>query len=59
MRGWAGAITETAQECWQLMPVPGTDPIFGGAADFDLELVESRILDGRTQGELTYRPTIH
>ena len=36
----------------------GTDPIFGGAADFDLELVESRILDGRTQ-ELTYRPTIH
>ena len=36
----------------------GTDPIFGGAADFDLEIVESRILDGRTQ-ELTYRPTIH
>ena len=36
----------------------GTDPIFGGAADFDLELVESRTLDGRTQ-ELTYRPTIH
>lgn len=36
----------------------GTAPIFGGAADFDLELVESRILDGRTQ-ELTYRPTIH
>ena len=36
----------------------GTDPIFGGAADFDLELVDSRILDGRTH-ELTYRPTIH
>ena len=33
----------------------GTKPIFAGAADFDLELVESRILDGRTQ-ELTYRP---
>jgi dihydrofolate reductase len=36
----------------------GEAPIFGGAADFDLELVESRILDGRTT-ELTYRPTVH
>nr|BFE57396.1 dihydrofolate reductase family protein [Dactylosporangium thailandense] len=36
----------------------GTEPIFAGAADFDLELVESRTLDGRTQ-ELTYRPTLH
>jgi len=36
----------------------GTDPIFAGAADFDLELVEQRTLDGRTQ-ELTYRPTLH
>ncbi len=36
----------------------GTDPIFGGAGDFDLELVEHRTLDGHTQ-ELTYRPTIH
>ena len=36
----------------------GVDPIFGGAADFDLELLESRTLDGRTQ-ELTYRPTLH
>ena len=36
----------------------GTDPIFGGAADFDLELVESRTLDGHTQ-ELIYRPTLH
>ncbi|MEO5710743.1 MAG: dihydrofolate reductase family protein [Nocardioidaceae bacterium] len=36
----------------------GTDPIFGGAADFDLELLESRTLDGRTQ-ELVYRPTLH
>jgi hypothetical protein len=32
--------------------------IFGGAADFDLELIESRTLDGNTQ-ELTYRPTLH
>ena len=36
----------------------GVDPIFGGAADFDLELVESRTLDGHTQ-ELIYRPTLH
>jgi len=36
----------------------GTAPIFGGAADFDLELIESRTLDGRTQ-ELIYRPTPH
>jgi hypothetical protein len=34
------------------------EPIFGGAADFDLELTESRTLDGHTQ-ELTYRPTLH
>ncbi|MEU8301698.1 dihydrofolate reductase family protein [Micromonospora sp. NPDC048909] len=36
----------------------GTEPIFQGAADFDLELTESRTLDGRTQ-ELIYRPTLH
>ena len=36
----------------------GTDPIFGDAADFDLELIESRTLDGNTQ-ELIYRPTLH
>lgn len=36
----------------------GTDPIFKGAADFDLELIEQRTLDGHTQ-ELTYRPTLH
>ena len=36
----------------------GTDPVFAGAADFDLELLESRTLDGRTQ-ELVYRPTLH
>jgi dihydrofolate reductase len=36
----------------------GTDPIFQGAADFDLELVESRTLDGRIQ-ELVYRPSLH
>ena len=36
----------------------GTNPIVGGAADFDLELVEQRTLDGSTQ-ELIYRPTPH
>ncbi|MFJ9338568.1 dihydrofolate reductase family protein [Streptomyces sp. NPDC101733] len=36
----------------------GLEPIFRGAADFDLELMESRTLDGRVQ-ELVYRPTLH
>ncbi|USQ76289.1 dihydrofolate reductase family protein [Ornithinimicrobium cryptoxanthini] len=36
----------------------GTDLIFQGSADFDLELIESRTLDGNTQ-ELTYRPSLH
>jgi dihydrofolate reductase len=36
----------------------GLDPIFQGAADFDLELIESRTLDGHTQ-ELIYRPSLH
>lgn len=31
----------------------GADPVFGGAADFDLELIESRTLDGNIQ-ELIY-----
>ena len=36
----------------------GLDPIFQGAADFDLELLENRTLDGHIQ-ELVYRPTLH
>jgi dihydrofolate reductase len=36
----------------------GSDPIFHGAADFDLELIESRTLDDHIQ-ELIYRPTLH
>jgi dihydrofolate reductase len=36
----------------------GTHPIFAGAADFDLELVECRTLDVSIQ-ELIYRPTLH
>jgi dihydrofolate reductase len=36
----------------------GLNPIFEGAADFDMDLLETRTLDGRTQ-ELTYRPTLH
>ena len=36
----------------------GQEPIFQGAADFDLELIESRTLDGNIQ-EFIYRPTLH
>ena len=36
----------------------GLDPIFQGAPDFDLELLEHRTLDGHIQ-ELVYRPTLH
>jgi dihydrofolate reductase len=36
----------------------GAAPIFQGAADFDLELIEGRTLDGNIQ-ELIYRPSLH
>jgi dihydrofolate reductase len=36
----------------------GLNPIFRGAADFDLELIGHQTLDGHTQ-ELIYRPTLH
>jgi dihydrofolate reductase len=36
----------------------GLEPIFHNAADFDLELIEHRTLDGDIQ-ELIYRPTRH
>lgn len=36
----------------------GDSPIFAGAADFDLELLEHRTLDDHIQ-ELIYRPTLH
>ena len=36
----------------------GVRPVFEGAEDFDLELIEARTFDGRTQ-ELIYRPTRH
>ncbi|WP_407562433.1 dihydrofolate reductase family protein [Streptomyces sp. 184] len=36
----------------------GLDPIFQGAADFDLDLIGTRTLDGSIQ-ELVYRPTLH
>jgi dihydrofolate reductase len=36
----------------------GLGPLFKGAADFDLELLENRTLDGHIQ-ELVYRPTLH
>src|SRR3954464_10649738 len=36
----------------------GDSPVFAGAADFDLELLESWTLDGRIH-ELVYRPILH
>jgi dihydrofolate reductase len=36
----------------------GGNAIFKGAADFDLDLIESRTLDGRIQ-ELIYAPSLH
>ena len=36
----------------------GLEPIFQDAADFDLELIENRTLDGNIQ-ELVYQPTLH
>jgi dihydrofolate reductase len=36
----------------------GVEPVFENAADFDLELIESRTLDGSIQ-ELIYRPSLH
>lgn len=36
----------------------GEAPVFAGAEDLDLELLDHRVLDGRTL-ELTYRPTRH
>lgn len=36
----------------------GAEPIFANAADFDLELIESRTLDGNIH-ELIYRPALH
>ncbi len=36
----------------------GSAPIFAGANDFDLELLDARTLDGSIQ-ELTFRPALH
>lgn len=36
----------------------GADRIFAGAADFDLELLDTQTFDERIQ-ELTYRPSLH
>jgi dihydrofolate reductase len=36
----------------------GTSPVLAGAGDFDLELLESRTFDGRSQ-LLVYRPMAH
>lgn len=48
----------------QVTPFPvitgrtGLEAIFQGAADFDLELIDQRTLDGHIQ-ELIHRPTLH
>jgi dihydrofolate reductase len=56
----AGGLVDFVQVT--LFPVitgqTGTDPIFEGAADFDLELLESRTFDRHIQ-ELVYRPALH
>ena len=39
-------------------PLDWPDATVQGAADFDLELIESRTFDGHTQ-EFIYRPTLH
>lgn len=36
----------------------GTEPVLGGAADYDLKLLEHRTLDSDIQ-QLVYRPTLH
>jgi dihydrofolate reductase len=36
----------------------GAEPVFQDAADFDLELIQTRTLDGNIQ-ELVYRPSLH
>jgi dihydrofolate reductase len=35
----------------------GDEPVFAGAGDFDLELLETHTFDGRSQ-EVVYRPTL-
>jgi hypothetical protein len=53
-----GVVTPGSQNFTHLSAVPGLFiPVFG-AADFDLELIESRALDGHIQ-ELIYRPALH
>jgi hypothetical protein len=56
------AVGQVARGQVTIFPVisgqTGSEAIFQGAADFDLELIESRTLDGNIQ-ELTYRPSLH
>src|SRR5690349_10195506 len=48
-RGFAAMLAASSE---------GTDPVFAGFEDVDLELLETHTLDGRTT-ELVYRPTLH
>ena len=54
----AGLVDRVQVTIFPVITGRPVDPIFEGAADFDLELLESRTLDGHTQ-ELVYRPTLH
>jgi hypothetical protein len=64
MRNLPATVVSTTLQTpldWPDATVVSGDPadIVGrGAADFDLDLIESRTLDGHIQ-ELTYRPTLH
>ena len=54
----AGLVDRVQVTLFPRSPVgPGRDPIFPGAPDFDLELIERRTLDDHIQ-ELIYRPTL-
>jgi hypothetical protein len=54
--GFLASSSENSEvgDPWQ----SGRSPLFDGAADFDLELIENRTLDANIP-ELTYRPTLH
>jgi dihydrofolate reductase len=54
----AGLVDRLQVTLFPITGQTGLGPIFQGAADFDLELIEHRTLDGHVQ-ELVYRPTVH
>jgi dihydrofolate reductase len=54
----AGLVDRVQVTLFPVITGQTLDPIFQGAADFDLELIECRTLDGHIH-ELVYRPTLH